>query len=137
MLYEELKSLENHINKNAYFEISVGYYFYVNRLDNTIPADVAIKNFLIKSANDCFDISKEPIIVTPVETPMDDLKALCTEWHFNDETFNKIYSLIDGGAKLYKFCEDYACFPLGTLSEVLRILETENEQVIIDFYIWG
>ena len=130
MLFEELKCIENQIEGNEYFDGGVAYCIAIDKIDHALPLDCAVHQFLS-------EVTEEPEInveITAIKEPKSELRNLCIQWHLDDEITNKILELVDDDTRVYKGCEDYVYVSLG-VSEIYRIIEKENERVVIDFYV--
>lgn len=133
VLYEELKSIENLIEGNEYFDGGVSYCVGIDKIDGAVSLDFAIKKCLLEM--EAIVSSEMKIVITPIKYPRDEIKNLCTEWHLNEQICNKMLSLIDEDTKLYRCCDDYEYISKGVIGEIFRIIEKGQERILVDFYV--
>lgn len=133
MLYEELKRIENLLEGDEYSESGVTYYFAVDKIDDTVSFDIALKNILLDLK--VIPSFEEKIVITPIKNPQSEMRKLCEEWHLREQISNKIISLIEDDTKMYRCCDDYEYISKGCVGEILRIVEKGQERVLVDFYV--
>lgn len=133
MLYEKLKNIEGLLEGNEYFEGGVSYCMSVEKIDDTIPLDLALKNILLRL--EAIDSFEENMIITPIQCPKNEIKKLCEEWHLKEQIDIQIMTIIDNDTKMYRCCDDYEYISKGCVSEILRIIEKGKERVFVDFYV--
>lgn len=133
MFYEELKNIEKLLEGNEFFDSGVTYYIGIDKLDESLPMDIALKRVLI----DCnaIDTLEENIDIISIENPMNEMQKLCEEWHLNNIITRKMLKKIDDKTQMYRFCEDYEYISKGCVGEIYRIIKKGRETVLIDFYI--
>lgn len=133
MIYEKLKSIENLLEGDEYSEGGVSYYISVDKIDDAISLDFALKNILL--GIEAIKSFEENIVITPIKCPENEIRKLCKEWHLREQICNKIFSLIDDDTKMYRCCDDYEYISKGCLDEIFRIIEKCEERVLVDFYV--
>ena len=89
-LSKELKSIENLIEGNEYFDGGVSYCVGIDKIDGAVSLDFAIKKCLLEM--EAIVSSEMKIVITPIKYPRDEIKNLCTEWHLNEQICNKMLS---------------------------------------------
>lgn len=135
MLYEKFEKLEKLLEGEEYFEGGVTYCLSFHKLNSTLSLnDSLIEQLIELEVIDLINTNGE-INVISVQQPKMELKKLCDEWHIHKKISDKILELINDEIKMYKFCEDYVYVSSGVVSEIYRIIETEEERILIDFYI--
>lgn len=133
MLYEKLKSIENALEGNEFSEGGVSYYISVEKMDDTVSFDIALKNILVEL--EAIPLSEDNIVLTQIEFPQDEIRKLCAEWHLGEQISDEIIGLIDDDTKVYRCCEDYEYISKGLVGEIFRIIEKGQERVVVDFYL--
>lgn len=133
MLYEKLKSIENSLEGDECSEGGVTYYISVDKIDNTGSLDFTLKNILLNL--EIIQSLEENIVITPIKCPQNEMRKLCSEWHFSEQICDEIISLIDNDTNMYKCCDDYEYIAKGCVCEILRIIEKGQERVLVDFYV--
>lgn len=133
MLYEDLKSIGDLLEGNEYSDRGVSYYIGIDKIDNNVSIDFAIKKILLKM--EAIASEEKNIVITPIKYPQNEIRNLCAEWHLNEQICNKMLSLVDGDTKMYRCCDDYEYISKGAVGELFRIIEKGRERVLIDFYI--
>lgn len=133
MLYENLKSIENILEGNEYFEGGVSYCISFEKIDNTISLEIALKSILLDLK--VIQSLEENIVITPIKCPQSEIIKLCQKWHLTEQISNKIIRLIEDDTKMYKCCDDYEYISKGNIGEILRIVEKGQERVLVDFYV--
>ena len=74
VLYEELKSIENLIEGNEYFDGGVSYCVGIDKIDGAVSLDFAIKKCLLEM--EAIVSSEMKIVITPIKYPRDEIKKL-------------------------------------------------------------
>ncbi len=133
MLYEDLKSIGDLLEGNEYSNGGVSYYIGIDKIDNNVSIDFAIKKILLKM--EAIASEEKNIVITPIKYPQNEIRNLCAEWHLNEQICNKMLSLVDDDTKMYRCCDDYEYISKGAVGELFRIIEKGRERVLIDFYI--
>lgn len=132
MMYDTFKTIEKYIEENEYFAGGVGYYFTVDMLDDTISLSDAIRKLLIEYRAMG---EKDKTELSELGDAAIEVRKLCEEWHFEKEVTDKAVGCIEQNAKIYKCCEDYEFISYGNICSKFRIIETEKEKVLLEFYI--
>lgn len=135
MLYEKLGKIEKLLEGEEYFEGGVTYCLSFHKLNSRLSLNDSLKEQLIElEVIDLINTNRELNVIF-VQQPKLELKKLCDEWHIYKEISDKILELINDEIKMYKFCDDYVYVSSGVVSEIYRIIENEEERILIDFYI--
>ena len=78
---------------------------------------------------------EDEIILSVIDNPEEDIKKICNDWHIEQVLTDRFSELIFASQRYYKACEDYCYMSRGNCGEIFRIIETDNELIILDFYI--
>lgn len=131
-IYDKLKQIENEFNGNEYFEHGVSFCIGFDALDINIPLKKAVKNVLVEYKAIC---ETEEIKLEKISDFKSDICALFLEWHLDVISIDVIEAL-DKNVKVYKFSEDtkVGC-SYGNINSVFRIIECENEYILVELYV--
>lgn len=119
MIFEQLKKLEKSVEGNEYFRGGVGYYFSVDKLDESISLKLALKQRLLEIK--AIELT-ENITLTIVDNPQDDINTICENWNFDKTITNEIQNLIDDTTNVYRCCADYQYISKGCVCDIFRII---------------
>lgn len=133
MIYETLRSIEKSIEGNEYTAGGVSYYVGVDRLDNDLPLDLAVKKILLRI--EALASSEADIVITSIKHPVNEMRKLCDKWHLDEHICNELLNLVDDDTKMYRCCEDYEYISRGVVGELFRVIEKGKERVLMDFYV--
>ncbi len=133
MLYETLKNIEKLIEGNEYSAGGVSYYVGIDKLEDGLPLELAVKKILLQM--EAIALSEIDIVIIPIKQPGNDMRKLCVEWHLDEKICNEILGLLDDDTKMYRCCDDYEYISKGVVGESFRIIEKGNERILVDFYV--
>ena len=131
-IYNEFKNIENQLSGKEPTIHGGTYYLAVDRLDKIDDILLSLKKYLLKleAVNEEDDIS-----LSIINNPEEDIKKICNDWHIEQVLGERLSELISASQRYYKVCEDYCYMSRGNCGEIFRIIETDNELIILDFYI--
>lgn len=132
MIYDKLKTIENELNGNEYFEHGVTYCIGFDSLDVNLPIGMAIKNQLVK-----YEVleESEELYIEKIEDYLRDIDTLFQEWHL-DMITNSVLKVLSDNAIVYKVLDDCTIYySKGSLCSVFRVIEMLNERILVELYI--
>lgn len=110
MLYEDLKIIENLLEGNEYSAHGVTYFVAFDKIDSSLPLDLAVKMRLIELQ--AIPSSETNIVMTSIEDLKNELKQLYAYWQVDEKICGKFLSMLDEGVKIYRCCDDSVAFLL-------------------------
>ncbi len=131
-IYNEFKNIENRLSGKEPTIHGGTYYFAVDRLDKSDDIILSLKDYFLKleAVNE-----EDEIILSVINNPDEDIKKICNDWHIEEVLTDRLSELISTSQGYYRVCEDYRYLSRGNCGEIFRIIETDNELIILDFYI--
>ena len=131
-VFDELKDIERKIDETNYTVDQISYCFGCDLVPMTLSDLKPLKDILVKNKT----ISSEDIItLTGIEDAVADIKAICQEWHFEDDITSRITNIVEQSDGYYKMWADGSYASYGNLMSVCRVLQKGEGFVLLEFYI--
>ena len=130
-----LKEIENGFHHK---EWCVTYHVNLDEIGKTIDPVRAIKEYLISSQIDSDSINYVVKCneLTLVQDLSAEMKELLKEWFVDEKKINVVISdLINSGARVFSFGEDYAYIPIGNVGSVFRFICVEDFWFAMEFWV--
>ncbi len=131
-VFDELKKIENKIDETSYTVDQISYYFGCDLVPMTLSDLNPLKDALLRNK---IIGSEDNVSLTRIDDTVTDIKAICQEWHFDDDTASRLTNVVQQSDGYYKMWADGSFASYGNLTSVCRVLQKGEEFVLLEFYI--
>ena len=131
-VFDELKKIENKIDETSYTVDQISYYFGCDLVPMTLSDLNPFKDALLR--NKTIGL-KDNVTLTTIDDAVTDIRAICQEWHFDDDIASRLTNIVEQSNGYYKMWADGSFASYGNLTSVCRVLQKGEEFVLLEFYI--
>lgn len=131
-VFDELKKIEKKIDETSYTVDQISYYIGCDLVTMTLSDLKPLKDALLRNK---IIGAKETLTLTRIDDAVTDIRAICQEWHFDDDIASRLTNIVEQSDGYYKMWADGSYASYGNLTSVCRVLQKGEEFVLLELYI--
>ena len=131
-MYDKLKKIEDELEGEEYFDGGIGYYFGCDLVPAIGEKIESIKDILIKNKVVGKDDNVE---LVNIEDIVRDFEPISDEWHFNERIKKRFMDIFLEADGYYSITADGSYAAYGYLWSTCKVLQKDDELVLLEFYI--
>lgn len=130
-LFNELKGIEKEIDDICYTINQISYFMGCDLVSMTLSDLEPLKEILVQRK---ITASDDNVSLTKIDNPTEDIRAICNEWHFDDAIASRLISIAEDADGYYHMWADGSYASYGNLMSICRVLQKDDEFILLEFY---